>query len=112
MILYAERPLRSLLHQLQFRLCFPSMVCELRCSIAQGICMNTPPELICRSRFPLSVIVLVVAFHLCLPKPAYSQRFTFGVKVAGQITNTFTYPFIPGNAHDDRVLFGPTAEIR
>ena len=54
----------------------------------------------------------LAAFHLGLPKPAYSQRFTFGVKVAGQITNTFTYPFIPGNAHDDRVLFGPTAEIR
>jgi hypothetical protein len=46
------------------------------------------------------------------PKPAYSQGFLFGVKVAGQITNTFTNPALPQIVHEDRTLFGPTAELR
>ncbi|HEY2382156.1 MAG TPA: outer membrane beta-barrel protein [Terriglobia bacterium] len=47
-----------------------------------------------------------------LPLPAYSQRFLFGAKVAGQITNTFTYPGLPPIVHDDRVVFGPMVEMR
>ena len=45
-----------------------------------------------------------------LPSPAYSQRFLIGVKVAGQITNTFTYPALPETVHEDRVLFGLMGE--
>src|SRR5437868_2139928 len=36
----------------------------------------------------------------------------FGVKVAGQITNTFTYAGPPRGLHEDRVPFGPMAEMR
>jgi hypothetical protein len=32
--------------------------------------------------------------------------------VAGQITNTFTYPALLQIVHEDRILFGPTGELR
>ncbi len=44
--------------------------------------------------------------------PVYSQRLLLGVKVAGQATNTFAYPYTPPNLHEDRILFGPTLEMR
>ena len=55
-------------------------------------------------------VTLAILFHL--PVPAYSQRFIFGAKIAGQITNTFTYPDLPPVVHEDRLLFGPMAEVR
>ena len=53
----------------------------------------------------------IVAVVLLLPIPAHSQRFLFGVKVAGQITNPFPHTELPA-FHQDRLLFGPTAEVR
>jgi hypothetical protein len=52
----------------------------------------------------------IVAVLLLLPTLAFSQRVLLGVKVAGQITNTFTTP-APDIVHEDKVLFGPMAEI-
>jgi hypothetical protein len=53
----------------------------------------------------------IMAF-LYIALPAYSQRLQLGVKLAGQITNTFTGPYVPNVIHEDRVLFGPMAELR
>src|SRR6266436_6456323 len=74
--------------------------------------MNTQPKRQRRYRLiPVTVAVGVVIFFR-LPIPAYSQRFLFGVKLAGQITDIFTYPARPPVTDEDRVLFGPTAEVR
>jgi len=73
--------------------------------------MNTQPELLRRDRLHLSIIFIVI-IHLGLVMPAYSQRFTFGATIAGQITNTFAYPGPPPGLHEDRELFGPMAEMR
>jgi hypothetical protein len=74
--------------------------------------MNTQSE--CQRRHRLIPITLAVALVILLrfPIPAYSQKFLFGGKLAGQITNTFTYPGPPPGLHEDRVLVGPMAEMR
>jgi hypothetical protein len=64
-------------------------------------------------RLPANIIAwFVIAIALLVPAPGYSQRLLFGVKVTGQMTNTFTYPFLPQIVHEDRVLFGPMVEMR
>jgi hypothetical protein len=60
-------------------------------------------------RLPLARTALA---FLYIAMPAYSQRLLLGVKVAGQITNTFTYPALPQIVHEDRVRFGPMGELR
>ena len=72
--------------------------------------MNTRPE---RPKRRLIAAILAVALVILfrLPIPAYSQRFMFGIKIAGQITNTFTYPSLPAVTREDRLLFGPMAEV-
>ena len=57
------------------------------------------------------LVLSLIAAILAIPLPAHSQRFEFGVKVAGQITNTFTYPH-QEEPHEDRVLLGPAVEFR
>jgi hypothetical protein len=62
----------------------------------------------------ISIPVVLVAMAMILfqfPVPGYCQRFLFGAKVAGQLTNTFTYP-VPADLHEDRVLAGPFGEVR
>ena len=58
---------------------------------------------------PFIIAVSIILFGVSMP--AYSQRLILGGKIAGQITNTFTYPALPPIVHEDRVLFGPTAEL-
>jgi hypothetical protein len=67
-----------------------------------------------RTKFqvPVSISRWFIVVAACLiPTPAYTQRVLFGVKVAGQITSTFEPPFVPNVIHEDRILFGPTAEV-
>jgi hypothetical protein len=54
--------------------------------------------------------LVIILFYL--PMPAYSQRVMFGVKVAGQATRTFQSPSVPDVIHEDRIVFGPVAEVR
>lgn len=60
---------------------------------------------------PPSAGWLIVIVVFLLPTLAYSQRLLVGFKVAGQISDTFTYPS-PEDFHEDRVLAGPFGEVR
>jgi hypothetical protein len=74
--------------------------------------MNTQPQRQRGHRLIRVTVAFALAILLRLSIPAYSQRFMFGGKIAGQITNTFTYPDLPPVIHEDRLLFGPMAEVR
>jgi hypothetical protein len=59
----------------------------------------------------LAVVLVSLVLLFGFPMSGYTQRFLFGAKVAGQITNTFTNP-VPADLDEDRVLAGPFGEVR
>ena len=63
-------------------------------------------------RVSIPILLVVMAMILFqLPAPAYSQRFLLGAKVAAQVTDTFASFPVPTTVNQDRVLFGPMAEV-
>jgi hypothetical protein len=63
-------------------------------------------------RISIPVLLVWMAMILFqLPAPAYSQRFLLGAKVAAQMTDTFASFPVPTTVDQDRVLFGPIAEV-
>jgi hypothetical protein len=67
---------------------------------------------LCPRHNSLLLALIVVAF-LYIAMPAYSQKLPFGVKVGGQVTkNPFTSPYFANVIHENRVLYGPMAELR
>jgi hypothetical protein len=66
-----------------------------------------------KKRFQLGMKInaFIVAVALLLGAPAYSQRVLLGAKVAAQMADSFTFP-APTTVNEDRVLFGPMAEVR